>query len=63
MISHESVPSPCALCSALHSPAWRESQTITGLQTWFNKLAGCRSWDGQYPRLRSKHRDNRARKV
>ena len=54
VISHESVPSPCSLCSALHSPAWRESQTYTNLQTWFNKQSGCRSWDGQYPRLKKK---------
>ena len=55
VISHQSVPSPCSLCSALHSQSWRVSQTHSNLQTWFNKLSGCRSWDGQYPRQRSKH--------
>ena len=61
-MSHESVPSACALCSALHSAAWREPRTYTDMNSWFNKGSGCRSWDGVYPR-KTKFKRKRVRRI
>ena len=56
VVSHESVPSPCELCRALHSEEWRISKTYDDMNKWFNRNSGCRSWDGVYPRAIKKKR-------
>ena len=56
VVSHESVPSPCDLCRALHSEEWRQPKTYLDMNEWFNRKSGCRSWDGVYPRANKKRR-------
>ena len=60
--SHQSVPSPCSLCQALHSRQWTVSKTYTDIQSWFNTQSGCRSWDGVYPRQEKRKRRRRREK-
>ena len=59
VVSHESVPSPCNLCSALHSPAWAVSKTYQDMAGWFNQQSQCRSWDGVNPRVLNKGKKRR----
>ena len=47
VVSEESVPSPCQLCTALHSEEWTQKKEIKDLNIWFNKGSQCRSWDGK----------------
>ena len=54
VVSHESVPSPCDLCRALHSQEWTRPHIYQDMNTWFNKHSQCRSWDGIYPRKQNK---------
>ena len=56
VVSHESVPSPCNLCSALHSDEWKKPKTYDDMNSWFNRGSDCRSWDGVYPRLQKKNK-------
>ena len=54
VVSHESVPSPCDLCTGLHSEEWKKSKTYMDMATWFNKQSECHSWDGVNPRVVNK---------
>ena len=63
VVSHESVPSPCDLCRALHSPEWSLPRTYHDMNTWFNKQSQCRSWDGVYPRKQRKTRKVKLKKL
>ena len=62
VVSHESVPSPCNLCSALHSQEWTVSKTYQDMATWFNQKSQCHSWDGVNPRVANKGKKKRKHK-
>ena len=62
VVSHESVPSPCNLCAALHSAEWSATKTYQDMATWFNQQSKCHSWDGVNPRVLNKGKKRRKQK-
>jgi len=62
VVSHESVPSPCNLCAALHSAEWSINKTYQEMATWFNQQSKCHSWDGVNPRVLNKGKKRRKQK-
>lgn len=61
--SHQSVPSPCDLCQALHSTEWSKPKTYPDMATWFNSGSGCRSWDGVNPRSSKRTKREKSKKT